>query len=223
MRTPWKCAGTGLLVMLCAWSSAAQEAPATDAAPPPPVVADGPAPPTICCVLPDGTPLVLEILDPISSARVKRGDMFRLRLKEPVTFDGVTILPAGIEGVGEIVHAEPSRGGGKPGELILAARRLQVGDRTLRLRGFKLGGAGRDTSGVALGVALGIGPFAHFIHGKEIEIPALTAATAKLAESFPLDMHVSVLDPLAADPTTSVTAAPDLSSPSATPPPDHQE
>ncbi|WP_313221444.1 hypothetical protein [Pseudoxanthomonas mexicana] len=208
--------------MLCAWSSAAQEAPATDAAPPLPV-ADGPAPPTTCCVLPDGTPLVLEILDPISSARVKRGDMFRLRLKEPVTFDGVTVLTAGIEGVGEIVHAEPSRGGGKPGELILAARRLQVGDRTLRLRGFKLGGAGRDTSGVALGVALGIGPFAHFIHGKEIEIPALTAATAKLAEPFPLDTPESVPDPLAADPTTSVTAAPDLSSPSATPPPDHQE
>lgn len=222
MRTPWKCAGTGLLVMLCAWSSAAQEAPATDAAPPLPV-ADGRAPPTTCCVLPDGTPLVLEILDPISSARVKRGDMFRLRLKEPVTFDGVTVLTAGIEGVGEIVHAEPSRGGGKPGELILAARRLQVGDRTLRLRGFKLGGAGRDTSGVALGVALGIGPFAHFIHGKEIEIPALTAATAKLAEPFPLDTPESVPDPLAADPTTSVTAAPDLSSPSATPPPDHQE
>lgn len=222
MRTPWKCAGTGLLVMLCAWSSAAQEAPATDAAPPLPV-ADGPAPPTTCCVLPDGTPLVLEILDPISSARVKRGDMFRLRLKEPVTFDGVTVLTAGIEGVGEIVHAEPSRGGGKPGELILAARRLQVGDRTLRLRGFKLGGAGRDTSGVALGVALGIGPFAHFIHGKEIEIPALTAATAKLAEPFPLDTPESVPDPLAADPTTSIIAAPDLSSPSATPPPDHQE
>ena len=67
MRTPWKCAGTGLLVMLCAWSSAAQEAPATDAAPPLPV-ADGPAPPTTCCVLPDGTPLVLEM--PIDGSEV---------------------------------------------------------------------------------------------------------------------------------------------------------
>ena len=221
MRTPWKCVGTGLLVMLCAWSSAAQEAPATDAAPPPPVVADSAAPPATCCVLPDGTPLVLEILDPISSARVKRGDMFRLRLKEPVTFDGVTVLTAGIEGVGEVVHAEPSRGGGKPGELILAARRLQVGDRTLRLRGFKLGGAGRDTSGVALGVALGIGPFAHFIHGKEIEIPALTAATAKLAESFPLDTPSSAPAPIAPAPSATETPTPDEAS--ATPPPDHQE
>ena len=79
--------------------------------------------------------------------------------------------------------------------LILAARRLQVGDRSLRLRGFKLGGAGRDTSGVAIGVALGIGPFAHFIHGKEIEIPALTTGTAKLAE------------PLHAAPTSDASGA----------------
>ena len=48
-------------------------------------------------------------------------------------------------------------------------------------------------------------------------------STAKLAEPFPLDTPESVPDPLAADPTTSVTAAPDLSSPSATPPPDQQE
>lgn len=221
MRTPWKCVGTGLLVMLCAWSSAAQEAPAADAAPPPPVVADGPAPPATCCVLPDGTPLVLEILDPISSAHIKRGDMFRLRLKEPVTVDGVAILAAGVEGVGEVVHAEPSRGGGKPGELILAARRLQVGDREVKLRGFKLAGAGKDTSGVALGVAFAIGPFAHFIHGKEIEIPALTAATAKLAGSFSLDTPSSAPDPIV--PAPGATETPTSDEASTTPPPDPQE
>lgn len=220
MRTPWMCLGTGLLVMLCAWPSAAQEAPAPDAAAPPVVVDTAPSPAT-CCVLPDGTPLVIEIVDPISSARTKRGDTFRLRLKEPVVVDGTTVLAAGVEGVGEVVHAEPSRGGGKPGELILAARRLQVGDRSLRLRGFKLGGAGRDTSGVAIGVALGIGPFAHFIHGKEIEIPALTAATAKLAEPFPLDPPLSAADPIAPDPTAPEIPSPDAAS--TTPPPDQQE
>lgn len=220
MRTPWMCLGTGLLVVLCAWPCAAQEAPAPDAAAPP-VVADIAPSATTCCVLPDGTPLAIEIVDPISSARTKRGDTFRLRLKDPVVVDGVTVLAAGIEGVGEVVHAEPSRGGGKPGELILAARRLQVGDRSLRLRGFKLGGAGRDTSGVAIGVALGIGPFAHFIHGKEIEIPALTAATAKLAEAFPLDPPLPVPDPIAPDPTAPEIPSPD--SASTTPPHDQQE
>jgi hypothetical protein len=175
-------AGFGLLVLLCALPCSAQEAslPATAATTETSITA-APAP-AACCELPEGTPLVLEILDPISSARAKRGDAFRLRVRDDVSMEGVVVLPAGTEGVGEIVHAEPSRGGGKPGELILAARRLQLNDRELKLRGFKLGGAGKDTSGVALGVAVGIGPFAHFIHGKEIEIPALTTGIAKLAE-----------------------------------------
>lgn len=192
-------AGVGLLVLLCMLPCRAQDAPAQATLP----VAEASlevAPASTCCELPEGTPLVLEILDPISSARAKRGDAFRLRVREAVSVDGAVVLAAGTEGVGEIVHAEPSRGGGKPGELILAARRLQVGDREVKLRGFKLGGAGNDTSGVALGASFGIGPFAHFIHGKEIEIPALTAGVAKLAEPLhapPSDAAGAAVDPAA--------------------------
>lgn len=198
-------AGVGLLVLSCMLPCSAQDAPAQATLP----VAEASlevAPASTCCELPEGTPLVLEILDPISSARAKRGDAFRLRVREAVSVDGAVVLAAGTEGVGEIVHAEPSRGGGKPGELILAARRLQVGDREVKLRGFKLGGAGNDTSGVALGASFGIGPFAHFIHGKEIEIPALTAGTAKLAEPLHAsptpDAAGAAVDPAAPQPMT---------------------
>lgn len=215
MRRPWKRLGACLLGMLYVVPCLAQDASVPAATP-----ETGDAPPAQegHYLLPDGTPLVLEILDPIGSARARRGDAFRLRLKESVVAGGIVVLAAGIEGVGEIVHAEPSRGGGKPGELILAARRLQAGDRTIGLRGFKLGGSGRDTSAAALGASLGIGPFAHFIHGKEIEIPALTAGTAKLAEPF----HGPPLSgpaPAAADAPADATA-PDT--PSVTPP-NHQE
>lgn len=205
MSRAWKHAGVGLLAWLCALPCSAQESQAptaemaVDAQVAPPM-------PATCCELPEGTPLVLEILDPISSAVAKRGDAFRLRVREPVSVGDVVVLAAGTEGVGEIVHAEPSRGGGKPGELILAARRLQVGDREVKLRGFKLGGAGNDTSHVALGASFGIGPFAHFIHGKEIQIPALTAGMAKLAE------------PLRGPPLTEAT--PPAIEASATPAPD---
>ncbi|TQM06607.1 hypothetical protein FB548_2979 [Pseudoxanthomonas sp. 3HH-4] len=215
MQRQWTCVGAGLLAVLCALPCGAQ-----DALVPPAPVSGETAPPgqPACCVLPDGMLLVIEILDPISSAHAHRGDAFRLRLKEPVVVDDAIVLPAGIEGTGEIVHAEPSRGGGKPGELILAARRLQIGDQTIRLRGFKLGGAGRDTSGAALGASLGIGPFAHFIHGKEIEIPALTTATAKLAGSFSTEATTSGIAPDAEAPTFST---PDI--PSTPKPPDTQE
>lgn len=218
MTRTWRQAGIGLLVCLCVLPCSAQESPLPTTAP----ATDMPsAPPqTICCELPEGTPLTLEILDPISSARAKRGDAFRLRVRDAVSIEGVVMLPAGTEGVGEIVHAEPSRGGGKPGELILAARRLQAGDREVRLRGFKLGGAGKDTSGVALGVAVAAGPFAHFIHGKEIEIPVLTAGIAKLAEPLrdPLQ-NATVVD----DASTPGPDAPDTAPAPAitTPPPNH--
>lgn len=158
-----------------------------------------------CCTLADGTPVVLELLDPISSARSRRGEKFRLKLQESVMVDGAIVLPAGTEGIGEIVHAERSRGGGKPGELILAARHLQVGDRIVKLRGFKLGGSGRDTSHVAIGAAVAIGPFAQFIHGKEIEIPARASGSAKLAEPVQLpaapEVAPDVLDAVPASAT----------------------
>ena len=223
MNRAGRWAGFGLLAWLCALPCSAQESPlpATTAATEVPAAA--PPPPPACCELPEGTLLVLEILDPISSARAKRGDAFRLRVQEDVSVGGVVLLAAGTEGVGEIVHAEPSRGGGKPGELILAARRLQVGDRDVKLRGFKLGGAGKDTSGVAMGVAVGIGPFAHFIHGKEIEIPALTAGIAKLAEPLRGPPQTVKAAPLAEGTGPQIPDAAPAPSPTPTTPPNHLE
>ncbi|KAF1723006.1 hypothetical protein SAMN06296416_102233 [Pseudoxanthomonas wuyuanensis] len=171
-----------------------------------------------CCPLAEGTPLVLELLDPINSASSKRGDRFRLRLAEAVLFDDTIALPAGIEGVGEVVHAERSRGGGKPGELLLAARYLSYRGQSIKLRGLKLGGSGRDTSHVALAVATGAGPFAHFIRGKEIEIPAQTLASAKLGEMLRLPPAeesggAAITDPMQPDKAGTETLSEDSSPP----------
>lgn len=214
-------AGIALLVALCAMPCGAQDVQPSVPDSVASAVGSPPSPP--CCELAEGTPLVLEILDPISSASVKRGDAFRLRVRDAITVGGSVVIAAGTEGVGEIVHAEPSRGGGKPGELILAARRLQVGDREVKLRGFKLGGAGTDTSHVALGASFGIGPFAHFIHGKEIQIPALTSGMAKLAEplrSPPLPEATPPALGASATPgdDTMPEPAPAAAAPTATPP-----
>lgn len=136
---------------------------------------------SICCHVAAGTPVELEIVEAISSRSRIRGDRFALRLRAPVMADHVTAIPAGTPGVGEIVHAERSRGGGKPGELLLAARYLELNGIQIPLRAMKLGGQGKDRSGTAIGVAVAIGPFAQFIRGREIEIPPGTVAGAKLA------------------------------------------
>ena len=181
--------------------SAPQTLPAQPAAEQPPSSGDGtptgnveniapPAPaaaiaPGACCALPDGSPVQLEVVDPISSKTALRGQTFALRLAQPLrTAEGV-LLPAGTAGAGEVIHAERSRGGGKAGELILAARYLQGPDGPIKLRGMKLGGSGSDKTGAAMGASL-ILPLGGFVRGTEIEIPAGTAASAKLAGAIRL-------------------------------------
>lgn len=126
-----------------------------------------------------GTSLVVEINEPLASSTHKRGDTFSITLIEPLLHEGVEILAAGTQGTGEIVHAAAARGGGAPGELLIAARTLETPHGQLLLRGFKLGATGDDNSGMAIGVSLAAGPFAMFIRGREIVIPAGTRGTAR--------------------------------------------
>lgn len=126
-----------------------------------------------------GTSLVVEINEPLASSTHKRGDTFSITLIEPLLYEGVEILAAGTRGTGEIVHAAAARGGGAPGELLIAARTLETPYGQLLLRGFKLGATGDDNSSMAIGVSLAAGPFAMFIRGREIVIPAGTRGTAR--------------------------------------------
>ena len=167
---------------------AAPDAPQTALDPPAPIqasaVADAPAVADPCCAIPAGTPVVLEIVDTIRSDSAKRGERFRLRLAEPVLAGGVTVLPAGLEGQGEIIHAEPARAGGKAGELLLAARHLDHDGQHVALRGMKLGGGGTSQVQAALAVAIVTGPFGMLVRGGNIEVPGGTHAQAKLAQSL---------------------------------------
>jgi hypothetical protein len=143
-----------------------------------------------------GTLVELEILTPIKSSQHKRGDKFDLRLYSPLVHDGATCVPVGTMGIGEVVHAMPAHGGGKPGELLLAGRYLDFSGQRIPLRGMKAGATGDANYGAALGAAFAMGPFAMFIRGHEIEIPAGTRVTAKLAQDLVLQAcSTPVVDP----------------------------
>lgn len=139
-----------------------------------------------CCRIADGTVVTIEILEPLNSALLKRGDRFRLRLAETVLAEGEPVLASGLEGVGEIVHAEKSRSGGKAGELLIAARYLETSGTQVPLRGLKVGGRGKDNTNAAMATAFAVGPFALFVRGREIVIPAGTLAQAKIAKELHL-------------------------------------
>lgn len=166
--------------------------------------------PSGACCLREGAPVTLEILEPLDSSVLKRGDKFRIRLAEPAMAGGDVVIPAGTEGVGEVVHAEKSRAGGKAGELLIAARHLDHQGNLVRLRGLKLGGAGKDNTGAAIAVAIAAGPFALFVQGREIIIPAGTHAQAKIAQDFPatgVDVAPATTQSATADALESASAA----------------
>jgi hypothetical protein len=157
---------------------AVSAAPAAAATP----AAIAPATTTPCCLVPGGTIIEIAIDDPLDSKNSKIGQQFALHLTMPLQLsDGNFVIPAGTRGVGEVIHAAKAHMGGKAGELILIARYLDVGGVQVPLRGFHLGGQGKDNSTLVMAAVISVGLAGMLISGGEKRVPAGTIATAKIA------------------------------------------
>jgi hypothetical protein len=165
---------------------------AQEAGPAAPEASDPAAAPSGCCTIPARTLLEIEIVDRVSSKLNRPGDRFAIRLAEPVLVDGNLLIPAGIRGEGEVVHAAKGGAGGKGGELILAARFLDLDGVRIPLRSFRYGPSqGHDktktvnTMNVAAAAFVPALAFAGlFISGGNVDIPAGTRANAQTAEQL---------------------------------------
>jgi hypothetical protein len=169
-------AAAAAAMILAAGDAGAQEAPAA-------------APAAPCCTVPARTPVEIEITDTINSRANHNGDTFAFHLAAPLIVAGRTVAPAGTPGLGEVVHAARARAMGKAGELILAARHIEVGGQQVRLRSFRYGPSqGRDisngtliTTSVVAAVLPILTPIAFLVAGGEVNIPAGTRANAQTA------------------------------------------
>lgn len=131
--------------------------------------------------IPATTVVDIEIMEPLSSRTAQRDAMFPIRVAVPVIVDGRELIPAGATGMGQVIHAAKSGGGGKAGELLLAARYLEVDGVRVPLRRFKLGASGAQKADEAFAVGFVV-PFGQLlVKGKEIEFPAGTRANAVVA------------------------------------------
>jgi hypothetical protein len=153
-------------------------------------------------IIPALTPVVVEILTELSSKTSEKGDTFRLRLAEPVMLDGVEVLPAGTPGLGEVIHAKKNGGAGAAGELVLAARYLEVGDARLPLRSLKFDAMARNRMGTveALTIAsAAVAPVASFlgflIKGDQLSLASGSILTAKTAADFAIGIAAAGEDP----------------------------
>lgn len=163
----------------------AEPAPASAEAAPP--VADEAAPPAVAgLLLPKTTPIIIAIDKELGSKISQTGETFPIRLAKAVTVDGVEVLPAGITGQGEVVHAKKAGLAGAAGELVLAARYLDLNGRRIDLRSFRFMeagetslGKGQDNTGVSNITTAVAGPIGFFIGGGNTNVLPGTLANAK--------------------------------------------
>lgn len=172
--------------------------------------------------IPGGTLVKIEIAEEISTKTRRPGETFAIRLSEPLILDGQVIIAAGAVGRGEIVHAKPAGMLGAGGEIILAARYLEVGGERIRLRGFSFGQSGANNSGAILAASFVpyVGYAAILITGGNVVIAPGASAQAKIAVDTLLTL------PAKADPGSEpnrptapaeATSPPPLQDPSAAP------
>ena len=178
-------------------TAAAQTAvPSTSATttPPAPTVAEPSAvaaPPFARGVL-NKTIVTIEISAPLNSKANHIGDTFPIKLVDPVLGPaGEVLLPAGMMGQGEVIHAARARAMGKAGEMILAARYLRCGDLHIPLGHFKLGLAGKNNVGTAIALGLVATPLVAVVAGGEVNIPVGTRGAAKITADVALTAGAS--------------------------------
>jgi hypothetical protein len=158
---------------------------------------------------PKNTLVVIRIGEPLSSKVVAVGDRFVIQLAEPITSAEGVLVPAGTTGAGEVISVSKAGAFAKAGELVLAARFLDLNGRHVPLKAFKLGAAGKDptngliTASIALSATPAGLPFSIVsmaIPGGQAEIQAGALATAKLAEDL-----TAPIQPAAAPESASIS------------------
>ena len=151
-----------------------------------------PAPARPCCLAPAGSPVAVRLTDKITASKVEAGDEFAIALAAPLIVDGQVVLPTGTPGVGRVVQASGPGLGGKAAKLVVSADYLTVRGGRVPLQGMQLTGTGKDQSLTADLASLGgwisapLGFVGFAVTGGDIEIPAGTAAAAKLAKTVSL-------------------------------------
>lgn len=145
-------------------------------------------------ILPKGHPIVITVEAEVGSKISQTGQIFPIRLAQPVVVDGIEVLPAGIVGEGQVVHAKKGGMAGAGGELVLAARYLDHGGRRIALRSFKfveegdeILSRGKDNVGLASATNAVIGPLGFLIGGGNTVIAPGTTATAKIRDDEAFD------------------------------------
>lgn len=136
-------------------------------------------------VLQQGTPVHFKTQQELSSKHNRVGDRFELRVAEDVSVDGVTIIPAGSRGVGEVTRIDKKGMFGKSGKLDARVLYVRVGQTNISLTGNSNEAGSGGTAGVVAAAVL-FWPVAPFVTGKSAIFPPGTRITGWVENDLPL-------------------------------------
>ncbi len=171
-----------------------------------------PPPPPPPLVIPAGTHIVIRLAGGLTSKTANPGDTFTGSLARPVTVGGVVAIPAGAGVTGKVVSAKsPGKFKGE-GVLSITLTAVNIGGTTVAVKthtytqvvkgkgkrtavavgggtgaGALIGGIAGGGKGALIGGLVGAGAGtagAGLTGNKEVEIPAESAVTFKLAHSI---------------------------------------
>lgn len=158
--------------------------------------------------IPATTPVVFDIVAPLSSKTSQIKEMFPIVLAVPIVVDGAELVPAGTPGEGQVVHAARSGWGGKAGELIIAARYLELNGVRIPLRKFSFGATGENRFGTAFAASVAVPVAGFFINGGEKTIQPGTRASAIVATDTDVPLPLPVVPAVAPEAPPAAEAAP---------------
>ena len=123
---------------------------------PPAVASEAPVAATATVRLPALTPLRLQVVGEVSSKTHAKGDKVEIVLAEALWINPTLAIPAGTRGVAEVIHSAKGGMGGKAGELLVAARHLELAPGVqIPLRSFRLAPVGgKNNEGLAMGLSI---------------------------------------------------------------------
>jgi hypothetical protein len=120
-------------------------------------------------ILPDSTPIRMNLDKAISSADAKVGDDVSLEVSEEVIVDGLLIVQKGASAMGVINEAEPKKALGRGGKLGVLVRSVRLANNDQAV--LRSGGEGKGSSSTA-GVVIPV------MRGKDITFPKGMEITA---------------------------------------------
>jgi hypothetical protein len=157
-------------------------------------------------VLPAGTPIVVAMADDLSSTTNKVGDHFNVVVMYDVVDRGITVIPKGTFGAGEVTFSSKKGGFGRAGLLGIALRTLDLNGKSVDLDG-RYREEGKDNGAAAGAVVFAVGIFGVAVTGKNSIIPKGRELKAHTGEDISYSGAALAVLPAAGTPAPAPAAA----------------